>query len=131
MGLLVGGACVRRLTGPHKPMSGTLIGFWLVCLPELFHHLGCLGNRGRNSCIVAGVKAIDRTRDAGQDLLGFRGGAVENEGCLQAFIICSKAEGLTAAPAKASHRQFAVARRQLGYVIGHSVQVGGNLLGRE
>jgi hypothetical protein len=90
-----------------------------------------LGNGSGDPRIVAGVKTIDRTGNAGQVLLGFRGCAVEDEGCLQTLIVCSKAEGLTAAPAKAGHRQVAVAGRQLSYVIGHGIQVGGNLLGGE
>src|ERR1039457_3529804 len=100
-------------------MTSTLIGLWLVDLPDLFHRLGCRANGRSNARIVASVKSIDGTGDACQVPFGIRGCAIEHEGRLQALLDCSKAESLTAAPAKAGHCQFAVAGRQLRHVIGH------------
>ncbi len=110
-------------------MAGAFVFDRLVGFAGGFHHGFRFGNGGVHAVVVAAVEAIDRAFDFGDVFGVFRTGAIEDEGGFQFRTVDGEAEGLRTAPAKTGHGEFAVGGGKFFGVIGHGIEIGGDLVG--
>src|SRR5215510_1345519 len=121
----------RVFAGAHEAMPGAFVDDRIELLASFSHQSLSLGDRRVYALVGAAVKAIDRRVDPGDIFFFIRSLAIEDEGRDQVGTRCGKAKGLRAAVAEASDRDIAVGGGQFGDVVGHGVQVGGDLVWRQ
>src|SRR5262249_46028916 len=60
VGFLVGVNRISRiLAGAHEAMPRPVVGYRIICLASLFHHIRRFWNRGSDARVIAGVETID------------------------------------------------------------------------
>src|SRR5215472_17387323 len=129
-GLLIGITCVRSFTCAHEAVACTFVNDRFKRFACGLHlRLGC-GKSGTNSCIVTGVKTVNRSCDSGHGIL-VRGAAVENESAAKIAAIRGKAKTLPAAPTEARYEQLAIRCGKILGIIGNAVEIRGDLLWTE
>ena len=126
-GLAISVARVRSFPGAHETVAGAFVGDRLESFSGRFHLLASIGKRRANAGVVARVETVHGRGDARHGLLGGRRPVEDERGGKIGAMRC-KAEALAPAPAEACYEQLAVGGGNLAGIIGHGVEVRGDLV---
>src|SRR5262245_25308817 len=118
----------RVFAGAHKTIPCAFVDDGVELFAGFFHQRVSPWDRRVDALVGAAVESVDGSVDPGDVFFFIRPGAVEDEGRDQVWACRGEAKGLPAAVGEARDRDIAVGGGQFGDVIGHRVQVGGDLV---
>src|SRR5580765_3075190 len=101
----------RVFTRAHETVAGAWIGHRLIRFSDLLHKLLRFWYGAVDSGVIFGIEAINGALNLRQVILILSELTVEDKRRLQVLAVGREAERLAAAPAKAAHRDLAIAGR--------------------